>query len=242
MLALYCSNAKKQADLGELSLYLNQVSETMTSFEVRLWSMARDYHQLAQQQPRQLVDVARVVEMQEQMDVHYITTKATYVRPKHFKERLLLEMEAGVAKRFAPLLALCNSHDKPNCKVKYDQQGNTVLSESRDYLGALIDVERCDPNGRRLRGATDAELAVMQELVHLPVAPLSANAEDLPGFAVLINSYTDRMETTMVAWFKAILQQSLDFAEHVQGLLEEGFRSELDVEDTCRCVVIVKAQ
>jgi hypothetical protein len=51
------------------------------------------------------------------MDVHYITTKATYVRPKHFKERLLLEMEAGVAKRFAPLLALCNSHNQPNCQV-----------------------------------------------------------------------------------------------------------------------------
>jgi hypothetical protein len=37
-----------------------------------------------------------------------------------------------------------------------------VLSEARDYLGALTDVERCDPLGHRLPGATDAELAVMQ--------------------------------------------------------------------------------
>jgi hypothetical protein len=37
-----------------------------------------------------------------------------------------------------------------------------VLSDSRDYLGALTDVERCDPLGHRLPGATDAELAVMQ--------------------------------------------------------------------------------
>lgn len=44
-----------------------QVGETMTSFERRLWSLARDYHLLAQRQPRMLVDVARVVEMQEQV-------------------------------------------------------------------------------------------------------------------------------------------------------------------------------
>jgi hypothetical protein len=37
-----------------------------------------------------------------------------------------------------------------------------VLAESRDYLGALTDVERCDASGRRLPGASDAELAVMQ--------------------------------------------------------------------------------
>lgn len=37
-----------------------------------------------------------------------------------------------------------------------------MLSETRDYLGALIDIERCDAKGNRMQGATDAELAVMQ--------------------------------------------------------------------------------
>ena len=47
-------------------------------------------------------------------------------------------------------------------QVKYDQEGNIVVREVRDYLGALTDVERVDKNGRPLPGVTDAELAVMQ--------------------------------------------------------------------------------
>jgi hypothetical protein len=46
---------------------------------------------------------------------------------------------------------------------------------------------------------------LLQELVRLPIAPLSVEAA--PGFALLINSYTDRMEATMTAWFRAILAQ-----------------------------------
>lgn len=51
------------------------------------------------------------------MDHHYISTKAAYVRPRHWKERLLLEMEAGVTTRFAPLLSLCSHHGQPNASV-----------------------------------------------------------------------------------------------------------------------------
>jgi hypothetical protein len=47
-------------------------------------------------------------------------------------------------------------------QAKYDQDGNLVVSEKRDYLGALVDVDRIDPSGRKLPGATDAELALMQ--------------------------------------------------------------------------------
>eukprot|EP00879_Flechtneria_rotunda_P016718 GHRR01017495.1.p1 GENE.GHRR01017495.1~~GHRR01017495.1.p1 ORF type:complete len:522 (+),score=162.17 GHRR01017495.1:359-1924(+) len=306
-------NAKKKADLGELAQYLTQVFNAMTMFERRLWSLARNYHALAQQQPRMLVDIARIVEMQEQMDAHYIATKATYVRPRHYKERLMLEMEAAASRRFAPLQALCGQHGQHNTKVKYDQDCNRVLTEARDYLGTLTDVERCDTSGRPLPGATDAELAMLQireedvfdeglwleallggfaaletelaeaydfvspcfppqynmfdsifqmyhvqfaqaldtvgqvspslstagqlklmqwvcgyqntlrglgmqeELVGIPVAPLSANSEGQPGFALLVDSYTDRMEATMTAWYKAILAQvRSQLVRHVQ--------------------------
>lgn len=47
-------------------------------------------------------------------------------------------------------------------QVKYDQDGNIVVRELRDYLGALTNVERVDPHGRPLPGASDAEIAVMQ--------------------------------------------------------------------------------
>lgn len=97
-----------------------------------------------------------------QMDAHYIATKAAYIRPRHYKERLMLEIEAAVTQRFAPLLALAGQHGVPNAKVRTDQQGYRVLREERDYLGSLVDVERIDAQGRTLPGATDAELAVMQ--------------------------------------------------------------------------------
>lgn len=47
-------------------------------------------------------------------------------------------------------------------QVKYDQEGNRVVGEVRDYLGALQDVTRLDAAGRQLPGATDAELALLQ--------------------------------------------------------------------------------
>ena len=61
------------------------------------------------------------------------------------------------------MLIITNTKTKPKTKtkVKRDQDGHRVLSEQRDYLGALVDVERADAAGRPLPGATDAELAVM---------------------------------------------------------------------------------
>eukprot|EP00877_Chromochloris_zofingiensis_P004011 jgi/Chrzof1/13610/Cz08g04030.t1 len=154
-------NVKKRQDIGELMQYLNQVSETMTTFERRLWSHIRNYHDLAVNDPKLLVDCVRIIEIQEKMDAHYIATKAGYIRPRHYKERALLEMEAAVGKRFQPLLALCGQHGQTNCQVKYDQEGNRVVSEQRDYLGALVDVVRVDAHGKTIPGATDAELATL---------------------------------------------------------------------------------
>jgi hypothetical protein len=46
----------------------------------------------------------------------------------------------------------------------HDQYGKVIVSLSRDYLGAITDVERRDAQGRRLPGATDAELAALEVL------------------------------------------------------------------------------
>lgn len=43
--------------------------------------------------------------------------------------------------------------------------------------------------------------------MRLPVAPLSSNPDGVPGFALLLNSYTDRMDETMSQWYKSILAQ-----------------------------------
>lgn len=59
------------------------------------------------------------------MDAHYTATKATYVRPRHYRERLMLEMEAAVRQHFAPLLALCAHQGQPNAKVG---GGNTTVN------------------------------------------------------------------------------------------------------------------
>lgn len=50
-------------------------------------------------------------------------------------------------------------------------------------------------------------LVPVQELVRLPVAPLSQHPDDVAGFALLVNSYTDRMEATMTDWYRSILAQ-----------------------------------
>lgn len=44
----------------------------MARFEARLWERARDAQKLAQTDPAVLVDLARVVEMQEQV-IHTVT-------------------------------------------------------------------------------------------------------------------------------------------------------------------------
>jgi hypothetical protein len=49
-----------------------QVDEAMARFEARLWERARDAQKLAQTDPAVLVDLARVVEMQEQV-IHTVT-------------------------------------------------------------------------------------------------------------------------------------------------------------------------
>ena len=112
-----CRNVKKQQDIGELMQYLEQVHVTVEAFERRLWRHVRNYHALALQQPGLLVDCARIVELQEQMDAHYARTKATWVRAKHFKERSLLEMEASVRQRWAPVLALAGQYGEQNTRV-----------------------------------------------------------------------------------------------------------------------------
>ncbi|KAI8473445.1 MAG: hypothetical protein J3K34DRAFT_410769 [Monoraphidium minutum] len=158
-------NASMRRDICELMSYLDRVGDALAGFEARLWGHVRRYRELARSNPRLLVDCARVVEFREQLDKHRRRTKAGFVKPRHYRERLLVEMEEAVRERAAPLLELCRTHGVPNTKVKYDQDGNRVVSESRDYLGALIDVVRVDPvSGRQLPGAMDAELAVM--MVH----------------------------------------------------------------------------
>lgn len=58
-------------------LHAPQVGETMVIFERRLWALARNYHALAQQAPKTLVDIARIVELQEQVSL-LVTCHSSY--------------------------------------------------------------------------------------------------------------------------------------------------------------------
>lgn len=49
--------------------------------------------------------------------------------------------------------------------------------------------------------------AVLQELVHLPVAPLGDGT--VPGLVLLIESHTGRVEASMKAWYTSLLQADL---------------------------------
>lgn len=57
----------------------------MIVFERRLWVLARNYHALAQQAPKTLVDIARIVEMQEQASCwHEILVKHCFVNNMYY--------------------------------------------------------------------------------------------------------------------------------------------------------------
>jgi hypothetical protein len=49
------------------------------------------------------------------------------VKPRHYRERLLNELEGAVRERAAPLLQLCTQHGVPNTKVGCLVVGVTVL-------------------------------------------------------------------------------------------------------------------
>ena len=52
-----------------------------------------------------------------QMDAQYAATRATYAKPRHYRERLMAELAAGIAMRFGPLAALAAMHGTPNATV-----------------------------------------------------------------------------------------------------------------------------
>ncbi len=60
-------------------------------------------------------------------------------------------MELAIAKKFDGVLQRSNQCGVPNAKVRYDQYGNVVVSEERDYLGTLVAAVRVDPQGKPVR-------------------------------------------------------------------------------------------
>eukprot|EP00882_Tetradesmus_deserticola_P033102 GHRQ01037782.1.p1 GENE.GHRQ01037782.1~~GHRQ01037782.1.p1 ORF type:complete len:158 (+),score=55.56 GHRQ01037782.1:299-772(+) len=102
--------------------------------------------------------------------------------------------------------------------VQFAQAMDTVgqVAQALSTAGQLALMQWVAGYQQTLRG-----LGVQEELVRLPVAPLSCEAS--PGFALLINSYTDRMEDTMSAWFRAILAQ--DVAGQPQQMSDGALRT-----------------
>lgn len=102
--------------------------------------------------------------------LHFAAVFAGHVRPRrHHSVTSGAELpESAPSHGCVPILPLppvnflCVVLHYAAPQVMYDQDGNIVLRQARNYLGALTEVERVDRNGRPLPGASDAELAVMQ--------------------------------------------------------------------------------
>jgi hypothetical protein len=73
----------------------------------------------------------------------------------------------AIAKKFDGVLQRSNQCGMPNAKVRYDQHGNVVISEERDYLGTLISAVRVDPQGKPVR-AGQASCGLMHMQPGLP--------------------------------------------------------------------------
>ncbi|GFR49228.1 hypothetical protein Agub_g11227 [Astrephomene gubernaculifera] len=131
---------KSAAEVSELRTYLARVDEVMARFESRLFDSLLSLPGLvecARERPALLVDCVRVVELQELVDSEYRRVKMGAVPQRRYKERLFAGLTAGAEARFQALLQQARDCNKPNKTIKYDQNGDVILSEVRDYLGGL---------------------------------------------------------------------------------------------------------
>ena len=141
---------RREAEMQDLSRRLSRVGEVSAKLEAKLWGLVAGYQALAQRDPQLLVDVLRVVELQEALDAAGAKRKLAAVKRKHFRDKLFLELEGTLDGRFQPLLDAADACAVPNASNKFDQHGNRVTKEERDYLGNLTAVTRVDAAGKEV--------------------------------------------------------------------------------------------
>mmetsp|Transcript_30706 Transcript_30706/g.68015 ORF Transcript_30706/g.68015 Transcript_30706/m.68015 type:complete len:793 (+) Transcript_30706:137-2515(+) len=129
-------------DMSRMNQYLDQVKVAMGEFEKRLWAYVDDFYELAQSDPSILVSCVQVVELQERLDEQYQRTKMDAQRPKRFRNKLFLRLQAWVDKQFVELKEMAEATGHPNKLVKVDRKGNYILEERRDFLNNLIYIKR----------------------------------------------------------------------------------------------------
>ena len=66
--ALQKGSKLRQEDSHNVDFYFNKVRDTMAKFEKRLWAIVRNFVELGRSQPAQLVNVVRIIELQEMVD------------------------------------------------------------------------------------------------------------------------------------------------------------------------------
>ncbi|KAG2492926.1 hypothetical protein HYH03_008836 [Edaphochlamys debaryana] len=138
-------NTKVAAQAGQILDYLTKVDEVMVAFEELLF----DQHlklpgmvELAQERPTILVDCVRVIELQELLDAEYRRVKMGAVPQRRYRDRLFSGLVRDAEARFGELLEMAQQCHVPNDTVKYDQNENPIINETRDYSGALTRVTR----------------------------------------------------------------------------------------------------
>ncbi|KXZ52691.1 hypothetical protein GPECTOR_9g737 [Gonium pectorale] len=150
-------NNKSAAEVSELSAYLGRVDEVMGRFEERLFGgllALPGLVELAKERPTLLVDCCRVVELQELLDAEYArvtmaapaastsASAASGLGQRRYRSRFFAGLTRGSQERFAPLLEMARACNEPNVTRKIDAEGDLVVSEARDYLGALTRLVR----------------------------------------------------------------------------------------------------
>lgn len=298
---------KSESEVSELQAYLSPVNEVLADAEYLLFDQhlrLPDFIQTAIDKPSLLVDCVRVIELQELVDEQYRKVTMGGAPQRRYRDRFFVNLNKQAEDRFSQLLEQARACNQPNKTIMYDQEGDLVVAEERDYVGALTRVVRLvggeevatdDPEelkhiqiiteevfdeaqyldelleglygttdelaavfdyaaacfppsydifnrvfsvyhvqyaivvdvlghgasaGMTTRGAlrvmdwvqkyrdTLRNLGVEEELLRLPPSPL-ADPDSLPGMVVLMNSYVERMETTVTGWYHNILDVDL---------------------------------
>eukprot|EP00198_Chlamydomonas_reinhardtii_P014261 XP_001703598.1 component of the exocyst complex [Chlamydomonas reinhardtii] len=138
-------NNKSAAEVSELAAYLARVDEVLVRFEQLLLGQhlrLPGLITLAQERPTLLVDCVRVMELQELLDSEYKRVKMGSVQQRRYKDRFFAGLLKDAEGRFKPLLKIARACNKPNMIISYDINGDRIVSEQRDYLGALVKLTR----------------------------------------------------------------------------------------------------
>eukprot|EP00890_Picochlorum_soloecismus_P002571 jgi/Picsp_1/3314/NSC_06153-R1_exocyst complex component 3-like len=226
--------------LPSLDAYFKQVHGCMSKVEYRIFSIVRSFMTLASQNPKILVTVLNIIEIQEAVDSRVLSSGlGDCPLRKGWRRRCIMNMSVTISEEFAPIMQKCSKLTSSQADTSDKVQN---IFQSIDHLLARLEkskpcLQSCFPlnycveefvlqeyrsqviNIIGLVGTLSDQLPNIDVLYALDwaqcheiyVASSGEEIDDILGIKSLIDTYTGRMENALRNWMTNIL--NADFEE-----------------------------